>query len=60
MKSELSIAPFLQDAGLLTINGFAVPAKLAEKRKLIEEIAHNDVKKVCILVIHVFSVFFFL
>jgi len=30
---------------LLAINGFAVPAKLAEKRKLIEEIAHNDVKK---------------
>ena len=37
----------LQDPGLLAINGFAVPAaKLAEKRKLIEEIAHNDVKKV--------------
>ena len=37
----------LQDtAGLLTINGFALPAKLAEKRKLIEEFAHNDVKKV--------------
>lgn len=37
--------PSVKDAGLLTINGFAVPAKLAEKRKLIEEIAHNDVKK---------------
>ena len=38
----------LQDPSLLAINGFAVPqtAKLAEKRKLIEEIAHNDVKKV--------------
>ena len=37
----------LQDPALLAINGFAVPAaKLAEKRKLIEEIAHNDVKKV--------------
>ena len=60
MKSELSIAPLLQDAGLLTINGFAVPAKLAEKRKLIEEIAHNDVKKVCMQLIHVFLMFFFL
>jgi len=37
--------PSVKDPGLLTINGFAVPAKLAEKRKLIEEIAHNDVKK---------------
>jgi len=37
--------PSVKDSGLLTINGFAVPAKLAEKRKLIEEIAHNDVKK---------------
>jgi len=37
--------PSVKDAGLLSINGFAVPAKLAEKRKLIEEIAHNDVKK---------------
>ena len=37
----------LQDPALLAINGFSVPAaKLAEKRKLIEEIAHNDVKKV--------------
>ncbi len=37
----------LQDSpGLLAINGFALPAKLAEKRKIIEEIAHNDVKKV--------------
>ena len=38
----------LQDP-LLSISGYAaVPAnaKLAEKRKLIEEIAHNDVKKV--------------
>lgn len=33
------------DASLLTINGFAVPAKLTEKRKIIEEIALNDVKK---------------
>ena len=41
----------LQDPGLLAINGFAVPAaKLAEKRKLIEEIAHNDVKKVSIFI----------
>ena len=40
----------LQDsAGLLTINGFALPAKLAEKRKLIEEFAHNDVKKVSMI-----------
>jgi len=38
--------PSVKDtAGLLTINGFALPAKLAEKRKLIEEFAHNDVKK---------------
>jgi hypothetical protein len=37
----------LQDSpGLLTINGFALPPKIAEKRKIIEEIAHNDVKKV--------------
>jgi len=35
------------DASLLTINGFAVPAKLTEKRKIIEEIALNDVKKFC-------------
>jgi len=38
--------PSVKDtAGLLTINGFALPSKLAEKRKLIEEFAHNDVKK---------------
>merc|ERR1719210_3236660 len=38
--------PSVKDPALLAINGFAVPAaKLAEKRKLIEEIAHNDVKK---------------
>ena len=37
----------LQDSpGLLAINGFALPPKIAEKRKIIEEIAHNDVKKV--------------
>ena len=39
----------LQDPALLTINGFALPAKLAEKRKLIEEFAHNDVKKVSMI-----------
>ena len=47
---ETNDAP-LQDPGLLALNAAAgnfsaVPAKLAEKRKLIEEIAHNDVKKV--------------
>ena len=37
----------LQDSpGLLAINGFALPPKIAEKRKIIEEIGHNDVKKV--------------
>ena len=50
----------LQDSpGLLAINGFALPAKIAEKRKIIEEIAHNDVKKVSkiylFFVLHVFS-----
>merc|ERR1719445_1991788 len=42
--------PSVKDPSLLAINGFAVPqtAKLAEKRKLIEEIAHNDVKKACV------------
>ena len=40
----------LQDtSGLLSVNGFVLPPKLAEKRKLIEEIAHNDVKKVSTL-----------
>ncbi|XP_023340108.1 RNA pseudouridylate synthase domain-containing protein 2 isoform X2 [Eurytemora carolleeae] len=38
------IMPPTDSPGLL-INGFPYPAKLAEKRKIIEEIAHNDVKK---------------
>ena len=46
-RDGVDIGSVLQDPALLAINGFAVPAaKLAEKRKLIEEIAHNDVKKV--------------
>jgi hypothetical protein len=39
------LMPSIKDGSLLTINGFAVPAKLTEKRKIIEEIALNDVKK---------------
>ena len=31
---------------LSTLNSFPLQTKLAEKRKIIEEIAHNDVKKV--------------
>jgi len=47
---KLFTVPSVKDPGLLALNAAAgnfsaVPAKLAEKRKLIEEIAHNDVKK---------------
>ena len=40
--------------------GYPIQTKLAEKRKLIEEIAHNDVKKVSFFLLHTFFLFFFL